>query len=204
MAGMEKVVANVLWMRLIQFMGTRQDLSKSQRAQHIYESFDQITRLDPKFYMAYKYAVLSLFARSPQNALKLLDRGLKYLSPKQYDWQFPFYGAFICYRFSERDGRYDRALRYLEHAKQSDSAPAFVARFRPLIIEKNQGLGDALDTWVRMWERADDPMNRSVLRNHLKRVTEKILDSDVSSELQQRAASVLSRVQNRERKKRAR
>ncbi len=200
MGGMENVVADILWMRLIQFMGTSQNMSEEKRVRHRFNTFDQITRLDPKFYKAYKHGVLSLFVKAPDKALTLLDRGLKYMSPDQYDWKFPFYGAFICYRYAKEDGRYNRALRYIQRTQNCESAPDFVGRFGPLILEKKKQLSEALDRWIRLWKKADEPMNSYVLRNHLERITKKVLESDAAPDVKKKAAAIRKEIKKSETK----
>lgn len=192
--GLEPLVADILWMRLIQFMGTAQEMSEAQRMARLYDKFDRITRLDPKFYMAYKYGVLSLFVQAPEKALNLVDRGLQFMSPQEHGWKFPFYGAFICYRYSEDEDRYERSLRYLRHIRQCEGAPAFVGRFKPMVLERNNQLGKALDVWLELYDNTEGPMDHHIVRNHLKRLAGEILKKDVSPDLNRRASRILEKM----------
>ena len=194
MGGMEPVVADILWMRCIQFMGTSHDLSERERIARIHRQFDLITRLDPKFYLAYRFGVLNLFVRAPERALSLVDRGLTCMSPKEYDWRLPFYGAFICYQYLETEGRYERSLKYVRYTAGTGSTPGFVRRFEPLVLERKEELEEALEVWERLHRKSDSVMDRRVIRHHLIRVARQVIDRDVSPELTRRAEAVLQRL----------
>jgi tetratricopeptide (TPR) repeat protein len=192
MGGLEPVVADILWMRCIQFMGSDQDLSERQRTMETYRKFDRITRLDPKFHLAYRFGVLNLLVRAPERALTLVDRGLRCMAPEEYDWRLPFYGAFICYQYLDAEGRYDRSLQYLRYAYAD--APGFVHRFQPLVLERQAELEQALDQWMRLYEESNSTMDHRIIRHHLIRVARQIARRDVSDQLTARAVSIMRRL----------
>jgi hypothetical protein len=194
MGGIEPVVADILWIRCIQFMGTNHDLSERQKIARIHRQFDLITRLDPKFYLAYRFGVLNLLVQAPERALSLVDRGLTCMSPKEYDWRLPFYGAFICYQYLEGEGRYERSLNYVRHRAGTGPTPGFVRRFEPLVLERQEEVQKALQMWERLYRRSDSVMDRRVTRHHLIRLARQVIDREVSPGLSRRAEKVLQRL----------
>ncbi|MFW6045147.1 MAG: hypothetical protein ACOCR1_05315 [Planctomycetota bacterium] len=191
LGGLEPLVADLMWMRLIQFMGSSQDMSDAQRIQETHRQFDRITRLDPKFYLVYRFGTLTLSVQEPEKALDLIDRGLRYMSPEEYDWRFPFYGAFICYQYLEGPGRFDRGLRYLHHLRNNDDAPSFVQRLRPMMLEKQDELDEALNVWMKLYRSSESQMDKRVVKNHIERVAKEIITGDFPSPLQDQARSAL-------------
>lgn len=194
MAGFEQVVADILWIRLIQYMGTHysEDIGREEWANNLYVKFDRLTRLDPSFAIAYHYGVLFLMVDAPEKALALCDRGLTHIPIHEMDWKLPLYGAFISYQYSRDSSRFDRSLNYLEGLMKLKNYPSFVPRFHARVVDRQGSSKMSLDVWYRLY-KTSTASDRGIVTSHLKRVANEILaEEEEDPELKEKARFILS------------
>ena len=196
MAGFESVVADILWIRLIQYMGSYNvgPDNREEWANDIHRKFDNLTRLDPSFTIAYQYGVLFLMVDAPEKALALCDRGLTHIPPYEIDWKLPLYGAFISYQYSRKDGRFDRSLKYLEGLMKLSDCPAFVPRFHARVVEKQGSAGMSLEVWHNLY-RDSGETGRDIVASNLRRMAEEVLESEEDSDLREKARFILGELE---------
>lgn len=195
LGGFEAVVADILWIRLIQYMGSY-DVGFDDReawANDLYRKFDQLTRLDPGFTIAYQYGVLFLMVDVPEKALKLCDRGLAHIPPGELDWKLPLYGAFISYRYSKDPARYDKSLEYLKGLMKMKDCPSFVPRFQAKIIEKTGSAKMSLEVWYKLYKSAG-PADRGIVISNLRKVAQNVLANEKDPELTEKARFILGEI----------
>ncbi len=197
MAGFESVVADILWIRLIQYMGSY-DVTNDNRkewANDIYRKFDKLTRLDPYFTIAYQYGVLFLMVDAPEKALALCDRGLAYIPPHEIDWKLPLYGAFISYRYSREDGRFDRSREYLEDLMELEDCPSFVPRFHARVVEKQGSVKMSLEVWHKLYKDSESGVSRGIAASNLRRMADEVLKNEKDPDLKEKARFILGELE---------
>jgi len=191
LAGFEPVVADMLWIRLVQYMGQQTEDDQDLYMRNVQAKLDTITRLDPRFVIVYHYGVLTLMVSSPDDALKLLDRGLAHIPEDDYDWRLPFYGAFISARYSEEPGRYERSLKWLSYVDEQAESPGFVVRFRPRLMEKQEDFEGALLLWYDLYENCSAPQDRAIVERGLLRAATRVREQSANDSVRKLAESLL-------------
>ena len=196
MAGFESVVADILWIRLIQYMGSYYAGvdEREEWANDLYRKFDNLTRLDPSFTIAYQYGVLFLSVDAPEKALILCDRGLTHIPPDELDWKLPLYGAFISYQYSREANRFERSMKYLEGLMKLKDCPSFVPRFHARVVEKQGSAKMSLEVWHKLY-KSSEAGNRSIVASNLRRMAEDVLAKEEEPELKEKARFILGELE---------
>jgi len=143
-AGFNKFLSQVSWMRLIQFRGSMQSVTK-ENAPALSKKYNQLTDLDPLFADAYEEGALDIANMAPEESLRLLDKAMA--EKRITSWKIPFIAGMIAKRQLNDN---DRALRYLEQAAKRPEHPAYVVR--SMMYSKAEAVGkdpmDVLNLWV--------------------------------------------------------
>jgi tetratricopeptide (TPR) repeat protein len=141
------------------------------RYDYLLQIYDRvITELDPRFRDAYVLgaAILSVEAHRPEDAIRLLDKGMR-ANPE--DWMLPFEAGFVAYH-DLRD--YNRAASYFAIAIARPGVHPVVRRFHAEMFHR---AGDR-DTSRRYWEEilrtADTDYLRGVAARHVRDLTVEI------------------------------
>lgn len=196
MAGFESAVADILWIRLIQYMGSYNvgPDNRKEWANDIHRKFDKLTRLDPYFTIAYQYGVLFLMVDAPEKALALCDRGLAHIPPNEIDWKLPLYGAFISYQYSREDGHFDRSRKYLEGLMKMRDCPSFVPRFHARVVEKQGSAKMSLEVWHKLYKNSGGA-SRGIAASNLRRLVEEVLKNKEDPDLKEKARFILGELE---------
>lgn len=81
--GLEDLMADVYWLRVVQYFGGQRAFAKDKRFDLLYPLVDITTTLDPRLMVAYRYGAIFLAeprpigAGQPEQAIALLDRGAR-------------------------------------------------------------------------------------------------------------------------------
>lgn len=157
--GMSNVVADLLWLRCIQYIGNE---NKGERKfTWLQQMLDTVVQLDPYFGDAYRYGGMFLAAlRADDDAgIELLERGFV-ANPDNFQLPYELAMIFLLNRKDE-PGAKMRAAYYLSVAAAIDGCPEFV---RDLAV-KLQGQYDLVDVERDMWTRmagSDDKLLRDL------------------------------------------
>ncbi|MCD4824935.1 MAG: zinc ribbon domain-containing protein [Phycisphaerae bacterium] len=123
LAGANRFMAQVNWMRLLQFRATASEIKNPDDSvtQALYRRYDMITDQDPFMALAYEHGGLELATMGkPGEALKLLDKGMKVLNN---NWKLPHYAAHISSFYLKDDAL---AEKYLKSAHKIKGHPFFI------------------------------------------------------------------------------
>jgi hypothetical protein len=167
--GYETLVADLLWLRGIQYYGEHRRTDRSYPlAEHV---FSTITDLDPLFMGAYRFGafVLTQDVGQPVAGIRLIKKGMLH-NPGR--WQLPFDLGFLY--FIEMDD-HARAAHFFRFASWQDEAPDLVKRFSAFAYRKAGKTAIAKALWKEiqlssannvMKETADHAL-KNILRDEL-------------------------------------
>lgn len=154
-AGMNRFLAHVNWMRLLQFRAIRTSQKRPEPAvvEALYRRFDTVTDQDPFFAKAYEHGALDLATMGkPELAIKLLDKGIGILGDD--NWKLPHYAAHISRRYLYEDDQAKKDVqveKYLLLARNSKNHPFFIESAL-VRIEGKKNRNDPL-ALAKLWKK---------------------------------------------------
>ena len=168
--GHNETFADLIYLWSIQFYGYYHGSERYDKLMQIYDHV--VTELDPRFRDAYLLGslILALEARRPEDALQLLDKGIR---KNPDDWMLPFEAGFIAFD-SLQD--YRRAADYFQTSMERPDAHPAVRRFRAAMFDRMGDRRKSLDLWLEILATADSDYVRSVAQKHVHDLT---IDYDV-------------------------
>jgi tetratricopeptide (TPR) repeat protein len=157
--GFNGLVADWYWMRSLQYVGRKiinyqgeiqiDDLSPLNP--HLLAPLlDTVTTLDPAYMAAYEYGAIVLPAINDQDAIKLLEKGIK-ANPSA--WRLYHHLGYIYW---QRDDYKTASAVYGEGAKLP-GAPAWMQAMSARMAAEGGSRNTAREMYTRMREQADDP-----------------------------------------------
>ncbi len=163
--GHNETFADLIYLWSIQFYGHYHGGERYDRLMQIYDHV--VTELDPRFRDAYLLGslILALEARRPEDALQLLDKGIR---KNPDDWMLPFEAGFIAFD-SLQD--YRRAADYFQTSMERPDAHPAVRRFRAAMFHRMGDRRKSLDLWLEILATADSDYVRSVAQKHVHDLT---------------------------------
>ncbi len=167
--GYETLVADLLWLRGIQYYGQHRRTDRSYPlAEHV---FSTITDLDPLFVGAYRFGafVLTQDVGQPIAGIRLIKKGMLH-NPGR--WQLPFDLGFLY--FIEMDD-HASAAHFFRFASWQDNAPELVKRFSAFAYRKAGKTTIAKALW--------EEIQRSSTNNVMKETADYALKSILRDEL---------------------
>lgn len=145
--GHDSLMADVLWLQMIQYYGAahEQDLSP----QYLYNYFDTITTLDPDFEAGYVFSSYLLADDKAQlaDAVKLLAKGEQNLPN---NWVIPFQAGFLNYIQLKNNLK---AAQDFERAASKPGAPELASRMAAQLYKKTND-ADRCQLSLRLWKNA--------------------------------------------------
>jgi len=166
--GYDGLVADVYWMRAIQYYGRREEAARRLiRYKNLPALLDIVTTLDPR--MADVYRAGSVFlgepeplgAGEPLEAIRLLDKGIARLPG---DWRLGFDKGFAYYLYLKDRGRAGQA--WLD-ASRVPGAPPWMEGLAARALSEGGEVEMARSLWQRQLEEATRQDIRENARNHL-------------------------------------
>lgn len=126
--GYREVVADVLWLQVIQAMGDRH--VSQETGQWIYRALDVVTTLDPTFVRAYEAGAHALctIVVMPEESNLLLEKGIRH-NPQE--WRLPFLLGFNLY-FELGDNQ--KAAEAMTTAARIPGAPEIITRLAAKLL----------------------------------------------------------------------
>lgn len=162
--GYHQVVADLLWIPVIQAMGER---TVSEQAGHwIAHALDVITTLDPKFIRVYEAGGLALttLVTMPEESNRLLQKGIGH-NPDV--WELPFLLGFNYY-FELHDDL--KAAEYIARASRLPKAPVYLAPFAARLYVSARDPEDAIAFLSQVYAQTTEENMKQVLERRLKEV----------------------------------
>jgi len=162
--GYEQIVADVIWIRLIQVFGNR--VVEDVEYDWIFRALDTVTTLDPQFVEAYEAGglVLTVMADHVDQSNFILEKGIR---ADLREWKIPFLLGFNYFNFLQN---YQKAAQYLELATEYPGHPKWL----PLLVAKLHVQAHApdvaLEFLVRVYENTHDAGLRQQLDIRMKEV----------------------------------
>ena len=161
--GFDNVVADLLWLRAIQYYGRhRQTDLVFDKAGHV---FTALTNLDPHFIEAFRFGALVLIddAGEEEQGYELLRRGIRE-NPDHGGLYFDL--GFHCYM----NERYDRAAVYFKTASRKEDAPEKAARFAAFAQNRQGNLDVAEELWSEIYEGTENERTRASAEHALRSI----------------------------------
>lgn len=163
-------------------------MTEHKTIEHVYRQVDTITRLDPAYELVYKYGILFLGFQSPQNAVEMTERAVRFIPEDELDWRIPFWGAFTAFQNLDSENNLETCLKLLTYAENTPDAPSFVKRFRPLVLKEKGQVTDALESWLNIYQKSTE-RDRNIIIRQVKSTIADIYESD--GQLQGRLKAVV-------------
>lgn len=160
--GYQGVVADFIWLQVVQAMGERKVSAEAGR--WIYRALDVVTTLDPKFVQAYEAGGLALctLVVLPEESNALLKKGMK---NNPHVWQLPFYLG-INYYFEFGDD--EKAGESVALAARLPGAPEYLSGLAARLYVSAKAPQNAVELLASLYENATDGEVRQVLEQRLK------------------------------------
>ncbi len=154
--GHPETVADLLWLRAIQYYGEhRLTDGKFPAAGHLFET---IAALDPHFAESYLFGgiVLVQEGKDVERGIALLRRGMAW-NPERWDLAFE---TGFAYYVAARDQA--QAARFFTLAAHMDGAPEYVIRFAAYVRGRIGDKRAALDLWEELGRETTNPVIREL------------------------------------------
>lgn len=159
--GLDNVMADLYWIRTIQYFGGTRAFSKERRFELLEPLIDITVTLDPRFDVAYRYGATFLSeappfgAGRPEAGIRLLERGARHLPNA---WILQQNLGFFTYLYL-RDG--ERAAAALLRARQVPGAPVWLETLAADLLGKGGRRDQARQMWQRLYEQSEGPMREN-------------------------------------------
>jgi hypothetical protein len=169
--GYRSFVADLYWMRTIQYYGRREEADRRLvRYKNLGALLDITTTLDPDLVDAYRAGSTFLAepdpvgAGQPLEAIRLLDKAI---SRHPRDWRYPFDKGFVYFWFL-RDFRKAGEI-WLETSRLPD-APTWTQGLAAMSMSKGGAVDTARSLWQRQYQESDRADVRENALNHLRSI----------------------------------
>ena len=168
--GYHHLGADILWLRLIQVIGKKQN--SADEYEWMYHALDVITTLDPQYAYAY-YAggiILGDLANRPDLSIRLLEKGV---SANPDVWNIPF---LLGYNYYFLLGDPAKGAEYIMEAARLPDGPAYLPGLATRMAAEAGNPDTALAFLEARLRETQDPQTREVLANRMKEV---IIERDI-------------------------
>lgn len=163
-AGNELVVADYLWLRMIQYYAFHRE--KDRNFQYLHPIIDRLTDIDHRFVYPYTFGALLLVhdAQDSVNSLALLNKA-KRLNPEK--WEFPYMKGFILYIFLQKWE--EGAGEFLAASKLPGAVPG-AKRYAAYIYRRMGAREVSKAMWSDIYETTNNRLERDVAKVYLDRI----------------------------------
>jgi hypothetical protein len=161
-----RLAADLLWIRALQSYGYHRQAD--QDFTPLVAHFDAVTRVDPRFEMAYDFGglVIAQEGGDPDRGLALLMRGMVQLPDS---WLLPFETGFVYYVCV---GDAVQAARYFNRAAGHPDAPEYVKHFAAFSSSRAGRRDLARFFWTAILQESDREVIRRLAEEALLKLSE--------------------------------
>ena len=162
--GFNGLIADWYWMRTLQYVGRKivrfedadipLDDLRALNMTLLYPLLDTTTTLDPQFLAAYEFGGVVLSAIDPDNAIKLLRKGI---AANPHEWRLHQHLGYIYWK----RGDYMTAAEVYRDGAKLPGAPKWMAAMQARLIAE----GGSRDTAREMYRRMADETNDEKLKD---------------------------------------
>ena len=158
--GHSSLLADLIYIWAIQYYS---DYTIPDSYFYLYHIFEIIAELDPHYFDPIDMGafIAAYEAQDLELAVKILDMGLE-KNPKE--WFFPYQAAHYI-QFMAKD--YERAQEYYKITMSIEGYPPIVRRLYADAIFKAMDYERAMETWLEIYNTAEDERTKNVASNHL-------------------------------------
>ncbi len=162
--GFHAVAADLLWIQIVQYVGAH--VETDMKFPQLAKALELATSLDPRFIEPYRLGGLFLlyFARQPQAAVSLLERGA---AANPDHWELP-HDLGRYYYLEVQD--YDRALQWWERAAKLPDRPDYLPRFVARLYGRTGRAETVLELWSELYRTAQNDSVRSLALQEMNRL----------------------------------
>lgn len=162
--GYQQLVADILWLRVIQVNGDKVVSAKGY--DWIYHALDVVTTLDPKFSYAYQFGGvnLSVSGGEVEKSNALLLKGAK---ENPDIWQIPFYLGFNHF-FYMHD--YQTAADFMAQASLIPGHPTYLPQLASRLYAQSGKKETAVQFLEQMLQETEDDKVREALKERIKQI----------------------------------
>lgn len=168
--GFENVLADIYWLRTVQYFGSERAFSPDKRFDLLEPLIDITVTLDPRLEVAYRYGAIFLCEPwptgkgDPAAGIAILERGVRAL-PKS--WQLREDLGFFRYIFL---GDAIGGANVLVEGAKLPGAPFYLESLAGVILARGGQRETSRLVWRRMYERAEAGFIRDNALYHLRRL----------------------------------
>lgn len=168
--GYQHLAADLLWLRLIQVNGKRQNTIDEY--QWMYHALDVITTLDPQYSYAYEVGgtLLSELAHRVDLSNQILEKGHQ-ANPNV--WRIPFQLGYNHFFYMADPGR---AADYMSQAARLPGRPAYLSGLATRMYAEANNPEVALEFLAAMWAQTENTFVKAELETRMK---ELIIERDI-------------------------
>lgn len=166
--GYEALVADIYWMRAVQFYGgTRLSKAEGKNYNLLFPLLDVTTTLDPRFSIAYRFGAILLSEGypngpgTPEAAIALLRKGIQYAPDR---WQYYHDAGFVEYWWRHD---YEAASRWLLEGAALPGAPAWLRPVAATMLAEGGARNSARALWTELAMSAEHEWLRHAARHAL-------------------------------------
>lgn len=158
--GYDAILADVYWIRAIQYYGGSRLAGGANRYPLLYPLLDATTTLDPRFGVAYRFGAIFLAEGypggpgRPDQAIALLEKGLREEPDK---WEYMQDIGFVHYWWLQD---YREAARWFERASEIPGAPWFMRSLAAVTLTEGGDRSRSRLLWQQLLETADNDWMR--------------------------------------------
>ncbi len=168
--GFENLLADVYWLRTVQYFGAQRRFSEDKRFDLLLPLIDITTELDPRLEVAYRYGAIFLCERwpvgkgAPEEGVALLERGARRLP---HSWRLRQDLGYFRYIFL---GDARGGARVLLEAGKLPGAPFYLESLAGAILAQGGERRTARAVWQRLFDEAEADFIRENARANLQRL----------------------------------
>jgi tetratricopeptide (TPR) repeat protein len=171
--GMEGLIADVYWMRALQYIGNKllntktEDINiddlRALNPRLLYPLLDNSTDLDPHFIAAYSYGAMVLPAIDPEKAIALASKGIK---NNPNEWRLYQHLGYIYWRL----GRYQQAAEIYSRGSQIAGSGPFMKLMAATMKDEGGSRETARAIYNEMLASSDDEQVRITAQRRLQQL----------------------------------
>ncbi len=166
--GYESLVADVYWMRAIQYYGRREEAARrSVPYKNLANLLDIAATLDPEILDVYRAGSVflgepePLGAGQPQEAVRLLEKGI---ASHPAEWRLYFDKGFVYFWYLKDSAK--AGADWLA-ASRLPAAPSWMEGLAAMAISRSGAVETARSLWQRQYQESERPDVRANAYNHL-------------------------------------
>ncbi len=162
--GFELVLADIYWLRTVQYYGSESVFNPSARYENLHSLIEITTALDPRLELAYRYGAIFLSeglpigAGRPEQGRQVLEKGVRE-NPQSWRLQWDLGAHWYFYARNS-----SRAAEVLREAAKVPGAPFWLDNLAARFLEGDDR-ATAREIWRRQYETWDGGMKENALYN---------------------------------------